>query len=289
MKKKIGVLLLLLLGFFLFVAIRFFLLDTQNTFGELKIMSSPNATVFINNVAIGKVPYDDKYKAGEYLLKLIPEENATQTASWQRKITVRKKSLTTVSIELGSNDISTAGDVFDVVKTNTSFGSDKGEVSVETEPTGAIVYLDNDEKGVAPAILSNISKGDHELSVLMPGFFRRTKKIVVIPGYRVNAYMKLSVDPVQSPSFKIVDTIKDATPSSSITPTSSGGQTIIVKGTPEGTLNVREDATITASKSATVNEDDKFTVIEEKNGWYKIEYISGKQGWVSGEYTRKQE
>lgn len=280
---------MLLLGFFLFVAVRFFLLDTQNTFGELRIMSSPSATVFINNVAIGKVPYDDKYKAGEYLLKLIPEENATQTASWQRKITVRKKSLTTVSIELGSNDISTAGDVFDVVKTNTSFGSDKGEVSVETEPTGAIVYLDNDEKGVAPAILSNISKGDHELSVLMPGFFRRTKKIVVIPGYRVNAYMKLSVDPVQSPTFKIVDTIKDATPSSSITPTSSGGQIIIVKGTPEGTLNVREDATVTASKSATVNEGDKFTVIEEKSGWYKIEYISGKQGWVSGEYTRKQE
>lgn len=280
---------MLLLGFFLFVAVRFFLLDTQNTFGELRIMSSPSATVFINNVAIGKAPYDDKYKAGEYLLKLIPEENATQTASWQRKITVRKKSLTAVSVELGSSDISTAGDVLDVAKTDTSFGSDKGEVSVETEPTGAIVYLDNDEKGVAPAILTNISKGDHELSVLMPGFFRRTKKIVVVPGYRVNAYMKLSVDPVQSPTFKIVDTIKDATPSSSTTPSSSGAQTIIVKGTPEGTLNVREDATVTASKSATVNEGDKFTVIEEKSGWYKIEYISGKQGWISGQYTRKQE
>ncbi len=252
-------------------------------------MSSPVATIFINNVAIGKVPFEDKYKAGEYLLKLIPEENATQTASWQRKITIRKKSLTTVSVELGSNDISTAGDVFNVVKTDTAFGSDKGEVSVETEPTGAIVYLDNDEKGVAPAILSNISKGDHELSVLMPGFFRRTKKIVVASGYRVNAYMKLAVDPVQSPTFKIVDTIKDATPSSSATTTTSGGQTIVVKGTPEGTLNVREDATVTASKSATVNEGDKFSVLEEKSGWYKIEYISGKQGWISGEYTRKEE
>ena len=179
--------------------------------------------------------------------------------------------------------------MFNVVKTDTAFGSDKGEVSVETEPTGAIVYLDNDEKGVAPAILSNISKGDHELSVLMPGFFRRTKKIVVASGYRVNAYMKLAVDPVQSPTFKIVDTIKDATPSSSATTTTSGGQTIVVKGTPEGTLNVREDATVTASKSATVNEGDKFSVLEEKSGWYKIEYISGKQGWISGEYTRKQE
>ena len=112
---------------------------------------------------------------------------------------------------------------------------------------------------------------------------------MAVPGYRVNAYMKLAVDPVQSPSFKIVDTIKDATPSSNTTSTTSGGQTIIVRGTPEGTLNVREDASVTASKSATVNEGDKFTVIEEKSGWYKIEYITGKQGWVSGEYTKKQE
>ena len=101
--------------------------------------------------------------------------------------------------------------------------------------------------------------------------------------------MKLAVDPVQSPTFKIVDTIKDATPSSTTTSTTSGKQTIVVKGTPEGTLNVREDATVTASKSATVNEGDKFSVLEEKSGWYKIEYISGKQGWISGEYTRKQE
>ena len=234
MKKKVGILLLLLLGFFLFVVVRFFILETQNTFGELSIEASHGATVFINNVAIGKVPFDDKYKAGEYLLKLIPEENATQTASWQRKIIVRKRSRTAVSVELGSSDISTAGNVFDIAKTDTPtpLGSEKGEVNIETEPTGAIIYLDNDEKGVSPAILSNIPKGDHELSVIMPGFLRRTQKIIAVPGYRVNAYMKLSVDPVESPTFKIVDTIKDATPSSGAISGAPGNQTIVVKGTP---------------------------------------------------------
>ena len=111
MKKKIGILLLLLLGFFLFVAIRFFFLDTQNTFGQLRIMSSPVATIFINNVAIGKVPFEDKYKAGEYLLKLIPEGKCYPDRLLAEKDNNTKKSLTTVSVELGSNDISTAGDV----------------------------------------------------------------------------------------------------------------------------------------------------------------------------------
>ena len=69
----------------------------------------------------------------------------------------------------------------------------------------------------------------------------------------------------------------------------SGKNTIIVRGTPEGTLNVREDASVSATKSATVNEGDTFTILEEKSNWYKIEYSPGKQGWVSAEYTRKQE
>ena len=52
-----------------------------------------------------------------------------------------------------------------------------GEIEVETEPTGAIVYLDNDDKGVAPLILTDVPSGTHELSVFLPGFSRRTQKI----------------------------------------------------------------------------------------------------------------
>src|SRR3989339_368903 len=283
MKKKIGIFILLVVGFVLFVMVRFILLDTQNTTGKLKIVSYPASSVFINNVAIGKVPFEDKHKVGEFLLKLIPEENATQTASWQRKIKVYKNALTYVNVELGSTDLTTAGDIMDVTKMDKVLNGDKGEVSVETEPSGAIIYLDNDEKGVAPVILTDVLKGDHELSVFMPGFFRRTQKINVVPGYRINAYVKLAIDPNQSPSFKVEDIKKDASPSA--TPSSpSGGQKVVVRGTPEGFLNVREDATVTASKAAEVKEGDIFEVLEEKSSWYKIEYETGKQGWISSEY-----
>lgn len=292
MKKKIGIFILLVVGFVLFLFIRFAVLGSQNAFGKLKIISSPASTVFVNNVAIGKVPYEDKYKVGEYLLKLIPEDIASDTATWQRKIKVYKNAMTYVNLEMGSSDLTTAGDVMDVVKLDKMLAGDKGEVSIDTEPAGAIIYLDNDEKGVASVTLSDIPKGDHELSVFMPGFFRRTQKINVVPGYRINAYVKLAVDPNQSPAFKDIETKKASSSSAASdgsTSSAAGENAIKIFGTPEGTLNVREDASVDATKSATVNEGDTFNILEIKGTWYKIEYEDGKQGWISSEYTRKQE
>lgn len=288
MKKKIGIAGLLIVGFVLFLIIRYIVLSSQNVFGKLKIQSSPTSSVFVNNVAIGKVPYEDKYKAGEYLLKLIPEDSATQTASWQRKIKVYKNALTYVNLELGSTDISTAGDVLDVSKMDKVLPGDKGEITVETEPAGALIYLDNDEKGVASVTLSEVPKGDHELSVFMPGFFRRTMKVNVVPGYRINAYIKLAVDPNQSPNLRIEETPQATQAASKIKPPADSFK-VVVRGTPEGFLNVREDASVEASKAAEVKEGDTFDVLEEKGTWYKIEYTSGSQGWISSEYTRKQE
>lgn len=290
MKKKIGIVMLLLTGFILFVFIRFALLNNQNAFGRLKVVTSPAATVFLNNVATGKVPYEDRMKAGEYLMKLIPEENATSTASWQHKIKVQNNTLTFVNVELGSTDISTGADVFDVVKLNKVLPGDKGQMYVETEPSGAIVYLDNDEKGVAPLVLSDVGKGDHEISIFMPGFFRRTQKINIVPGYQINAYVKLAVDPNQSPTFNLEgssSSSSSATQSASSAP--SGKNQIEIIDTPTGWLRVRDDATINASESGRVNPGDKFEILEEKENWYKIAFDGNKTGWISKEYTRKLE
>ena len=42
-----------------------------------------------------------------------------------------------------------------------------------------------------------------------------------------------------------------------------------------------------ASESAKVNPGEKYALIEEKNSWQKIEYETGKFGWVSAQYTEK--
>ena len=294
MKKKLillGVLLLLFAGI---IAFRYFMWDSQNTYGRLKIVSSPSAGIFIDNVAIGKTPYEEKYKVGEYLLKLIPEGDATTTASWQGKVQIYKNSLTYVNRELGATDINSSGEIFTVtaMKSKSEDGN-HGEIYVETDPTGAIVYLDNDEKGVAPLELVNVTKGDHELSVFMPGFFRRTQKINIDSGYRVNASFKLAIDQSQRPSpapqasgSAALTPSKESTSSAS-SKSSSEKNSITVKETPVGFLRVRQEPTVNASESAQVKPGEKYTILDEKDGWYKINYEQGKEGWVSGQYVTK--
>src|SRR3989338_1051019 len=226
MKSKLSLLLILILLFAVFVGGRFFIFDKQNEYGKLKIISSPTASVFLNSTLIGKTPYEDKYKVGEYLLKLIPETSATDTASWNGKINIYKNSLTYINRELGSSDIASAGEIFTTSKmTKKPQNSESGEVYVETEPQGAIITLDSDEKGVAPAIMENVMKGDHELSVFMPGFFRRTQKVNVDPGYRVNAAFKLAIDESATPT-KVLEN-KQATDSAK-----SAKTKITIKDTP---------------------------------------------------------
>ena len=281
MKNKLSLLLILVLLFVVFVAVRFFIFDKQNEYGKLKIISSPTASVFLNSTLIGKTPYEDKYKVGEYLLKLIPETMATDTASWNGKINIYKNSLTYVNRELGSSDIASAGEIFTTVKmTKKPQNAGSGEVYVETEPQGAIITLDSDEKGVAPAIMENVLRGEHELSVFMPGFFRRTQKVNVDSGYRVNAAFKLAIDQ-SSPLAKVTED-KQATSSAKTAKTK-----ITIKDTPTGWLRVREEPTLNASESGKVNPGETFDLLDEQDGWYKINF-DGKDGWISSQYSMKE-
>ncbi|MCL4363810.1 PEGA domain-containing protein [Patescibacteria group bacterium] len=290
MKGKLIILLVLVLLFIGFVVVRFFILDQQNAYGKLKIISSPTTSIFINNMIIGKTPFEDKYKVGEYLVKLIPESSATDTASWNGKINVYKNALTYVNRELGSSDIFSAGEIFTTQKMDTPpKNSNTGEIYVETEPQGAIVTLDNDEKGVAPLVMQDVLSGDHELSVFMPGFFRRTQKINVDAGYRVNASFKLAMDQSQK---QLSDVANQA--SSSATPATA---TVTVNSNPQGWLRVRADATIDATEEAKVKVGEKFPLLDEKTGWYQIKFngnndglVSGTfdTGWISSEYATKQ-
>ncbi len=286
MRKKLFLLLILLIMFGAFIAVRYYILNTQNVNGRIRVTSSPTATVFINNLVVGRTPFEDKYKSGEYILKLIPEKTATETASWQGKIQIYKNALTYVNRELGTSDLGSAGEIFTITKMEKPpANSSLGEIYVETEPQGAIVYLDNDEKGVAPLILADVIKGDHELSVFMPGFLRRTQKVNVDSGYRVNASFKLAFDPNQQRLSSITPVpTKEASSSAATTPTK---EQVKILDTPTGWLRVRSDPSVDASESARVNPGETFDILEEQEGWYRIQYNSTTSGWVYSQYAQK--
>lgn len=282
MKKKLFLLTILFFLFVGFVIVRFFILDKQKEVGRVQIFSSPTASVFIDNVPVGSTPYESEAKIGDHAIKLIPQGEATETASWKKNILIGKNALTYVNVELGSSDISTAGEIFTIEKMKKKDGG-VGEIAIETDPASAIVSLDNDEKGPA-ALLENVAGGSHELSIFLPGFFKRTQKINVPVGYRVNAYFKLSIDKSQ----KIDSDVKQATDSATKKNETKAAK-ITIKDTSTGFLRVRSEPTVAASESARVAPGDEFELLEEKDAWYKIEYEQGKQGWVSSEYATKKE
>lgn len=283
MKGKLKFITILCIAFVAFVLVKLFFDIASKKEGRLQVLSRPNAAVFLDNVMKGNTPYTNTLKEGEYLLKVVPDDVATQAASWQKKISVFSGALTHVDVQLESTDIASWADVYWLTKLG-MFSKSSGLV-VETEPSGALVYIDNDEKGVSPLTLEQVSQGSHELSIFMPGFSRRSKKINIRPGYQLHAYVKLALDPSQKSQYTISEPPTPiATAAASIKePTSA----VRILDTPTGWLRVRDEPTLAGSESARVNPGQRFELIEEQIGWYKIKIDDQKQGWISSQYAEK--
>lgn len=304
MKKKLRYLILLFIIFSLFASIRFIYTSQTNKDGRLQIISSPTANVFIGNKPVGRTPFEATLAEGDVLIKLVPDaREGSSSATWNGKVHISHNARTFVSREIGSSDVTSSGVVLTVEKMLTK--PDKkhtGQIDIRTKPDGAIVYLDDEEQGIAPLILSNVLEGDHELSVFSPGFFRRSQKIKVQEGYKVIADYQLALDPthkkveLDKKRLEASDSADiQASASGTLTPTPTG----VLKTTPEpglkkieilktdtGWLRVRSAPSTSASESAKVTPGDIFSVQDEKSGWYLIEYIKGKTGWISADYTR---
>ncbi len=284
MKRKLLFLLVLFGLFVLAVCGRYLYLKTQIKEGRLKIISSPTATVFLDEKQKGRTPFERGLREGEYLLKLVSETTASSSAQWSGKVLINHNTLSVVDWQLGADDLSTSGVSLSVSKMKTKATGDTGEIKVDTDPSGSIVYLDNEEHGIAPLILSDVSAGDHELSVFNPGFFRRTQKIQVEHSYRVNAEFKLAMDP----TYRKVDITPDeespATESATIEK-----NYIKINETQTGWLRVRDKPSTGGLEVAKVDPGSTYKILTEENGWYQIEYEKGKKGWVSGEYVTKTE
>ncbi len=291
MKKKLLFLVFLFLIFGVFMGIRYVYLSQSKQEGRIQILSSPNANVIIDGKALGKTPFESVLPKGQYSIKLVADSiEASDSASWEGTVAVEADASTFVSREIGVNDITSSGVIMTVQPIDTkSAKKNTGQIEVQTQPDGSIVYLDDEEQGIAPLVALDVEGGDHELSVFSPGFFRRSQRIKIEPGYKILAHYKLAVDPShkkveKKPKSEIASdeaSLTTPTPVVSTRPLLS----ISINTTDTGWLRVRYEPTLSASEAAKVEPGDRFDVLEEKTGWYKIEYAKGQTGWISTQYT----
>jgi len=286
-KGKLILLTVLVFLFGLFLLAKFLLFSNGTELGELKVVSSPESVVYVDQVQIGTTPLPpQKLKVGDYLIKLIPNKEASQSATWQGRVKIYKNAVTYVGRVLGSSDISTAGEISTVTKMESKPSRDGiGEIAVESDPQGALVFLDLDEKGVAPLALSDVPKGTHELSIFLPGFIRRTIKINVEAGFRTSTIVKLAIDLLVPKESTKSATITDKSKNTK----SSVARSIVIKikETPTGWLRVRSEPSVNASESAKVNPGETYALVEEQPNWYKIIFNEDQEGWLAAQFSEK--
>jgi len=283
-KKIILIVIVLALGVGLFFGVRH-LLSTQKQQGKagLQVKSDPVASVFLDSRFLGRTPYEDRIEPGEYTLKLIPESTATAAASWQGKVTLQANILTFVNRELGTSDLNSSGEVISLERLT---GKDT-EVSIVTTPDGAEVKIDGQDKGTAPLLLRNIEPGEHEIIITSPGFLSKSVKVKATTGFKLTASIQLGVGSSEGTLPETTPKPGEEKPQTSET-NAPEKPYVVILDTPTGWLRVRSEPSTTASEAGKVNPKEKYHLLDEKSGWYKIK-LEDIEGWISGRYAEKVE
>ena len=262
--------------------------------GFLTVEASPASSVFLDDNLIGKTPVQSfQLSVGKHKIKVIPEGIAGDTATWEGKIEVTDSSLTYVSVNLGKNAATTAVTIAYITNPEKKLKKDTGAIVVDTEPAGAIVYLNNDEKGVAPIRMEEVPLGAHEIRVSLPFFFNRIQKIKLRENEVVNLYFKLAVDESQKKVDLPDQQDQDVEESEQ---KEQSNKKVRIKETPTGWLRVRSRPGLGGQELAKVKTGAVFELLEEDAGWVKIRFNNRQEdlesgefeeGWVSGRYIEE--
>lgn len=280
----------------------------------LSVNTTPRASVFLDGEHLGQTPYySEALKAGEFVLKIVPESTGQALTPWEGRVSLAPGILTVVNRELGLTQDDSSGEILSFEPL-----ADKNTVSVSvvTTPDGAVVNLDGEPRGFAPLTLDNVTEGDHILLVSSPGFKERTIKAKTVKGHKLIASVQLGRE-TPAAAGPTDEAAEEATPSASpqVSPSPTGLPTPTASpiGSPKPTsspkvsakpyVQVLKDPGWVRVRTGTGTNFDKVTdaegnevkvyypdqlpLLDEENGWYKIEYETGKNGWIAGQYAEK--
>lgn len=277
-RKIIGLFIILSvvgIGIIVFITIK------ARSMSRLQVISNPKTSVFLNEKLVGKTPYIAKQTAGEYTLKLVPEDTSENASTWQGRVVLKAGYETYIKRDLGASEVNSGGEVIFIEK----IADQDAEISISSSPDAATLLLDGQERGVSPELLKNIVVGDHDLTVTSPGYVARTIRTQALAGHKVNIEVQLALSPDSQPQ-QASDSSGTTSSSSASLNTSTGQTTVKIKDTPTGFLRVRGGPSLSATETAQVKPGEEYPYMDESDGWYKIT-INGKEGWIAARYAEK--
>lgn len=258
-------------------AVSVFILNRNLDKGALQVTSEPSGQVYLNGKLAGKTPLclcppnlKDMLDSGDFTIKLVPTEG--NFLPFEQKISIKPKALTVVDESFGEGGQS-SGSVITLSKLS---NENDISLSVMSFPSGAKLFLDSGEIGQTPLKTSDVTESDHEIKITKDGYQDKILRIRTKKGYQLNALAFLGVNQVS------------ASPSASSAPIPLSVAKILILDTPTGFLRVRDQPSLNGNQVGQVLPGEKYDLLEEQNGWYKIKLKDGTLGWVSSQYAQKQ-
>ncbi len=266
----------------------------------LQITASPQSSVFLNNESIGTTPIiRNGFSSGSYKIKIVPTDPTIP--SWESTITLTGGTQTAIDRQLLADPNLNSGYVLSYEKLSDSKATDVSIISAQSNVT---VAIDGKQKGFTPVTDNSLEPKSHNFFLTSPGFQDRSIKGLVSPGLRliINVQLAgLAVVPTPTPTPQLTPA-PTATPSGALTPTpkidplllpkqsSSSAVTkpfVEILSTPTGWLKVRATGNSSGTELAKVNPGDRFPYLDvNTTGWYQIEYLPDKNGWISATYAK---
>lgn len=262
----------------LFIGVIFFLLGYFRPKPRgILVTSSPISNVFINGNLVGKTPYEGTFDLGEILLKLTPESSDLSLLPYETKVNLISGIKTVIRREFADSEDATSGDIVSFEKE----GGREAGIVVISVPDNAQISLDGTPRGFTPYKGSNISVGEHQVSVKSFGYIDRVLTVKTIAGYKLTIFSKLA-EIAAEPKVEAAKTEKKTF--------------VEIVDTPTGFLRVRSLPGSAGREIHQVSPGDKFLFLDEDTatGWFKIELEAptaglpdGRTGWISNEYSKK--
>jgi len=298
MKKNwliIAVVILVIILGGLIIKNRFF---SRQGAGALQVSATPKATVYIDGELKGVTPFfSDEVEAGEHTIKIVPETTIDTLVSWEGKVNLAPGIITAINRNLGATEAESSGEILSLERISSR---NTASLTVVSIPDQAVVKINGVPEGFAPVLKENLTPGDYQVVVSSPGFEERSITAQTVAGYKLTVSVKLAqkIEGIAeaTPSGELEEEEEEAEESPSPSPSPEGSPKpsptppdtpyVRIKETGTGWLRIRAEPSTESEELAKADVGEMFPYLnEEKFGWYKIEYETGEEGWVSGTYA----
>ncbi|MBI4157282.1 PEGA domain-containing protein [Candidatus Woesebacteria bacterium] len=271
-KLKVALLIVSVILALIFVAI--FLLGYFKPKGAgLLVNTSPSATVFIDGVQVGRSPYKATLEPKDITLRLVPDVGEKPLTPFETKLNLNSGIETIVNREIKESEALSSGEIISFEKV----GKEETSLSIVSVPDAAQITIDGQIRGFAPYKTSSILPGEHQVIISAPGYNQKVLKVKTIQKYKLVVIVKLSINLEEQ--VKKEEALKPVEKKIYVE----------ILDTPTGFLRVRAEASTTSIEIGQVKPGEKYELLEETEGWFKIKFTVDKEGWVSSQYAKKLE